>query len=181
MKTKDLVLCAIFAAIMCVLAVITIPIGPVPITLGFLGVMLTAAVLGTKKGAITILVYLLIGSVGLPVFSVFKGGFGVLLGPTGGYAWSYIIMGLIIGVLTKKLPSDKRLAALQIFISCIIGGVVSYAAGTIQFMTVMKTGLYEAIALCVIPFIPFDIGKALAAALLTTALSERLQKAGFTK
>ncbi len=179
MKTKNLVLCAVFAAILAVLAVITVPIGPVPVTLGVLGVMLTAVVLGPKKGAVSVLIYLLIGSVGLPVFSGFKGGFAVLLGPTGGYAWSYILMALLIGALTVKLPENQKLAMLKIFAACILGVVICYAAGTVQFMAVQKTTLTQSLAMCVIPFIPFDIAKAVIAAIGGLKLSRTLKKAGF--
>ena len=84
MKTKTIAVCAIFAAIMCVFSVITVPIGPVPVTLGFFGVMITSVILGARRGAVSVAVFILMGAVGLPVFSGFKGGFEVLLGPTGG-------------------------------------------------------------------------------------------------
>lgn len=176
MKTKNMVLCAVFAAILSVLAVITIPIGPVPITLAFLGVMLTGIVLGPKLGSISVFVYLLLGCIGLPVFSGFKGGFQVLLGPTGGYAWSYIIMAFIIGFMTKKLPHKKWLSLLKIFFSCIVGIIVGYAAGTIQFIAITNTGLAASLALCVLPFIPFDIAKAAAAAFLGYKISQTIKK-----
>lgn len=181
MKTKNVVLCALFAAILAVLAVMTVPIGPVPVTLGVLGVMLAAVILGPKKGTVSVLVYILLGAVGLPVFSGFKGGFGVLLGPTGGYVWSYIIMALFIGALTKKLPENKWLARFQIFAVCLGGVVICYAAGTVQFMAVSKTDLAKSLALCVIPFIPFDIAKAAVTAFVGLKLSEILKKAGFSE
>lgn len=180
MKTKNLALCAVFAAIMAVLAVVTIPIGPVPVTLGVLGVMLTAVIIGPKKGTVSVLVYILIGAIGLPVFSGFKGGFGVLLGPTGGYIWSYILMALLIGALTVKLPENSKLAMLKIFAACILGVVVCYAAGTAQFMAVQKTTLAESLAMCVIPFIPFDVAKAVITAIGGFKLSRTLKKAGLT-
>lgn len=176
MKTKNMVLCAVFAAVLSVLAVITIPIGPVPVTLSFLGVMLAGIVLGPKLGSISVLVYLLLGCIGLPVFSGFKGGFQVLLGPTGGYAWSYIIMAFIIGLLTKNLPQNKWLAAIEIFFACVAGIIVGYTAGTIQFMAIAKTGLTASLAMCVLPFIPFDIAKAAAAAFLGYKILQTIKK-----
>ena len=109
MKVKTMVICAIFAAILCVFSVLTIPIGPVPISMGILGVMLTAIILGPKKGTIAVIVYILLGAVGLPIFSGFKGGFQVLLGPTGGYIWSYIIVALFIGFLTINKKTNGLL------------------------------------------------------------------------
>lgn len=179
MKTKTMVICAIFAAIMCVFSVMTIPIGPVPISMGIFGVMITAVILGPKKGTIAVAVYILLGAVGLPVFSGFKGGFQVLLGPTGGYIWSYIIVALLIGLLTGKNPKNKWLAMLKIFIVSIIGIIICYAAGTVQFMFVQKADLAKALTLCVIPFIPFDIIKALVSAYLGYTIRLALNKTGY--
>ncbi|MCD8181655.1 MAG: biotin transporter BioY [Firmicutes bacterium] len=179
MKTKSMTLCAVFAAVMCVFCVITIPIGPVPVTLGVFAVLLTAVILGPKLGAISVLVYILLGAVGLPVFSGFKGGFQILLGPTGGYIWSYILMALLIGFLTITLPDNKWLAMLKIFTACLAGIIVCYALGTVQFMLVQKTGLTESLGLCVIPFIPFDIGKAAAASYLGFTVKNALVKSNF--
>lgn len=178
MKTKTIVLCAIFAAILCIFSVMTIPIGIVPISMGIFGVMLTSIILGAKKGTISVIVYILLGAVGLPVFSGFKGGFQVLLGPTGGYVWSYILVALLIGLLTSKLPQNKWLAMLKTFIVCLIGIFLCYAAGTAQFMLVQKTDLIKSLTACVFPFIPFDIIKALIATYLGCTISKALKKAG---
>lgn len=159
MKTKDMIICAVFAAIMCVCSVISIPIGPVPVSLGTFGVMITAAILGWKRGTISVIVFILIGAIGLPVFSGFRGGFQVILGPTGGYITSYIFMALIIGALTKNLAENKFAAMGQIALSCILGFIVCYFFGTLQFMFVQKITLTESLAMCVLPFIPFDIAK----------------------
>ena len=177
MKTKTLTLCAIFAAILCVCSVVTIPIGPVPITLGLFGIMLTAVILGAKKGAISVLVFILLGAVGLPVFSGFKGGVGVLLGPTGGYIWSYIIVALFIGRFAAKEYDNKWFAILRIFVVCLIGIVICYALGTVQFMIVRKMDFVKSLSLCVIPFIPFDICKAAVSAYVGYTVRAALLKA----
>ena len=179
MKIKTMVICAIFAAILCVFSVLTIPIGPVPISMGIFGVMLTAIILGPKKGTIAVIVYILLGAVGLPIFSGFRGGFQVLLGPTGGYIWSYIIVALFIGLLTNTHPKNKWLAMLKIFIVCLGGIVICYAAGTAQFMLVQKTDLTKALTACVIPFIPFDILKALVVSYLGYVVHTALKKSGY--
>ncbi len=178
MKTKSMILCAVFAAILCVFSVITIPIGPVPITLGTFGVMITAVILGPKKGFVSVLVFILLGAVGLPVFSGFKGGFQVLAGVTGGYLWSYIFMALIIGAISAKLPQNNLLGAVKIFLSCVLGIIVCYTLGTVQFMLIKKGGsLYSALAVCVIPFIPFDLAKALIASYAGMTVRKTLAKA----
>lgn len=176
MKTKTMILCAIFAAILCVFSVLTIQIGPVPISMGIFAVMLTAIILGPKKGTIAVIVYILLGAVGLPIFSGFKGGFQVLLGPTGGYIWSYIIVALFIGALTQKRPQNTWLSLIKIFVVCLIGIVICYAAGTAQFMFIQQTDLAKALTLCVFPFIPFDIIKALIAAYLGYIIGIALKK-----
>ncbi len=178
MKTKNITLCALFTAVMCVLCVITIPIGPVPVTLGTLGIMLTAVILGHKRGTVSVLVYILLGAVGLPVFSGFKGGFQVLIGPTGGYIWSYIIMAFLIGFAARTLPKNKWTAMLKIFVACIAGIAVCYALGTVQFMLVQKTSLTQSLMLCVVPFIPFDAVKAVIAVYLGYTVRKTLEKAG---
>lgn len=178
MKTKTIVICAVFAALMCVFSVITIPTGIIPITMGTFGIMLTAVILGAKRGAVSVAVFILLGAVGLPVFSGFKGGVQVLFGPTGGYIWSYIPMAVIIALISAKLPERKALAVLKIVLGCIAGMAVLYALGTVQFMAVQKTGLVKSLSACVIPFIPFDLAKAVLAGYIGTTVRSALQKAG---
>ncbi len=177
MKTKTMVLCAIFAAILCIFSVMTIPIGPVPISMGIFGVMLTAIILGPKNSVISVVVYLLLGIIGLPIFSKFQSGIPVLAGPTGGYVWSYIIVAFVIGLITRKLPQNKILALVKIFAACIIGIAICYAAGTAQYMLIANVGLTKALTLCVLPFIPFDIIKAVVAAYLGNVIANALKKA----
>ena len=178
MKTKNMVLCAIFAAALCVFSVITVPIGPVPITMGILGVLLTASILGWKRGTISVLVYILLGAVGLPIFSGFKGGIQVILGPTGGYISSYILVSIIVGLLTRRLAGKKLLAMAQIFGASVLGIVVCYFFGTLQFMFVQHMGVWESLGLCVFPFVPFDIIKALITGYLAFEVRRALTKAG---
>lgn len=177
MKTKTMVICAVFAAILCVFSVITVPIGPVPITLGLFGIMIAAVILGWRKGTISVLVFILLGAVGLPVFSGFKGGFQVLLGPTGGYIWSYIFVALFIGYFASKEYTNKWLTILRIFIVCLIGIVICYALGTAQFMAVQQMDFKKSLSLCVLPFIPLDVIKAAAASYVGYEVRRVLKKA----
>ena len=178
MKTKTMLMCAIFAGILCVCSVMTIPIGPVPVTMGLFGIMLAAGILGLKRGTIAVAVFILIGAVGVPVFSGFRGGLAPLAGPTGGYIWGYVPMAVLIGLLTLKMPANKWLAMLRYFLAILAGVAVCYAMGTIQFMIVQDADFVTAIGLCVIPFIPVDIAKALAASYLSYAVRRALIKAG---
>ena len=150
---------AICAALIAICAWITIP-AAIPFTLQIFGVFCVLGLLGGKRGTIAILVYLLLGAVGLPVFSGFNGGIGALLGTTGGYLISYIFMGLIYW-LAEKLFGTKlvvRIAAM------LLGLLVCYSFGTAWFMTVYtrKSGaiaLGTALGWCVFPFIIPDLVK----------------------
>lgn len=178
MTTRDMVLSAVFAAVIAVFAVITIPVGQIPITMGFFGIMLAAVVLGPKRATLSVLVYILIGAVGMPVFSGFKGGFTVLAGPTGGYINSYILLSLIVGAAANIAKRQKYAAAAVIcFIGCLAGTAVCYFFGTLQFIALTGKGVKEALAMCVIGFIPFDIMKGIAASIVGLLVSKRPEKA----
>ncbi len=176
MKTKNLAECALMAAVMCVCAMISIPIGIIHITLGVLGVLLSAVMLGWKKGTIATAVFIGIGLAGIPVFGGMGlgGGLAMLAGPTGGYIYSYVLMALITGFAADKLCrlENKVLKLGGIFLACLVSVAVCYTLGTIQFMAVMDKDLKASLAACVIPFIPFDIAKSV----IATGLGLKLRK-----
>lgn len=169
-KTKDMVLCGVFAAIICICSIINIPIGIIPVTLAPLGIMLASSTLGVRKGLISTIVYILIGAVGIPVFSGFKGGISVLTGPTGGYIIGYILLAAMSGIGAKQFKLN-RIAVIIIGILCnIIGLALCYIFGTIQFMVITQADLAYAMTVCVIPFIGFDVIKAVFASALAYAV-----------
>ncbi|MBQ7128981.1 MAG: biotin transporter BioY [Clostridia bacterium] len=173
-ETKNMVLCAIFAAICCVCSIITIPTGIVPVTLGTFGVMVTALNLGGKRGEISTAIFIVLGIIGIPVFSGINGGIGVIAGPTGGYIYSFLLMVPIIGLMSKKLNKSIKTISIA-FLGCLLAILVCYAVGTAHFMIVMSTkgnaeGLFSALTMCVFPFIPFDILKAIIAILIAIRL-----------
>lgn len=176
MKTKDMVLCAVFSALICIFSVMTIPIGVVPISMAVFGILLTSIILGWKKAAISVLVFILLGTVGIPVFAGFKSGVGVLLGPTGGYIWSFIFVAITVGALTSKLHTNKVAALAVILGASLIGVIVCYTFGTIQFMIVSKNDLIKSLSLCVYPFIVVDILKCVGATLIGYAVRKALIK-----
>ena len=145
--------------------------------MGFFGIMITAGVLGLKRGTIAVAVFILIGVVGVPVFTGFRGGIAPLVGPTGGYIWGYVLMTAVIGVLTLETPKNKWYTMLRYFFAFLAGGALCYVMGTIQFMIVQETDFKSALGICVIPFIPFDIAKALAASYISYAVRRALLKA----
>ena len=177
-KTKgfqaiDLAYVAVCAALMAVCSWISIP-ATVPFTLQTFAVFCSLGLLGGRRGTAAILVYLLLGALGVPVFAGFSGGIGILFGTTGGYLLGFILMGLVYW-LGERLSMDSRNVRI---ISMILGLLLCYAFGTAWFMFVYarQTGaiaLGTALAWCVVPFILPDLVK-MALALL---LSGRLRKA----
>ena len=107
-KTMQMAEMALMSAVLCVISPFTIPVpaSPVPLSLALFGVYLSAMLLGVKKGTLSVLIYLLLGSVGLPVFSGFSGGIGMLAGPTGGYLIGYLVGGVVMCLL-EYLPWGK--------------------------------------------------------------------------
>lgn len=174
MKTKDMTLVALFAAIIVVLAAIPpipLPFSPVPITLQPLGVFLCAALLGSKLGGLSVLIYVLLGAMGLPVFSGGAGGIGVLLGPTGGYLIGFVIGAFVIGLLMEKGPF--RGIVRDIF-AMAVGLIVIYGLGTLQLAFVTGMPLAKALAVGSLPYIPLDIVKMGMALALARPVKKRL-------
>lgn len=187
-KTTMLILCGIFAAVTAICSLITIPLGftPVPINLGTLAVFLTGGVLGKKYGTLSMTVYVLLGAAGVPVFSGFRGGLGVLAGPTGGYIIGYIAAVLVIGLLADRIsyrfvnsegrPGRSRISATVSYAVAMIAGLlICYAFGTAWFMISTSTPLWAALISCVFPFLPGDAIKIAAAAILTARLKPALK------
>ena len=155
-----MVLIAVFVAIITVCSFIQISVGPVPFTLQTFGVFIAAGVLGGKRGTLSVLVFILLGAVGIPVFANFSGGIGVLVGPTGGYIIGFLFSALVMWAM-EKLPGKKSI--MQI-VSMVVGLVVCYAFGTAWFMVVYgkangPVGLVTALGWCVFPFIIPDLIK----------------------
>ncbi len=169
---KEMAFCAVFAALLCVLAPLSIPIGPVPISLTILVIYLAVVVIGTKYSLISYIVYLLLGLCGLPVFSGFSGGVAKLAGPTGGYLIGFILMILVGGTLYQK-TTKVWLGGIYLF----IGVLIDYVFGTIWFILMMDTTLSYALSVCVLPFLPVDIIKIVLAIALGTIVKNALVKA----
>lgn len=174
-KIYQLTTCALFAALMCIFGPMSVPIGPIPVSLTNLVIYIAVYLLGTRETTISYLVYLLLGTIGLPVFSGYSGGLAKLGGPTGGYLIGFIFMAIISGLayeLSKK----------NVFITClgmVLGTAVAYLFGTVWFVHQMECEWSYALSVCVFPFIPFDLGKIVIAAVLGKAVSAALIKAGF--
>ncbi|HEB12252.1 MAG TPA: biotin transporter BioY [Actinobacteria bacterium] len=165
MTTRDLSLTAMFAALTAIGAWITIPIQPVPFTFQVLIVLLAGALLGSLKGGLSQIVYVLLGVVGLPVFAGGASGPGVLVGPSGGYIIGFVVAAFVIGAICEVVRSFwGTLGAM------VIGMVIIYAFGVVQLMIVLNLNFPEALSLGVFPFVPFDLIKALIAVSLVGRL-----------
>jgi biotin transport system substrate-specific component len=160
---RSLVYAAMFAALTGVGAFFSIPLYPVPITLQNLFTTLSGLLLGAYAGALSQIAYILVGLSGLPVFSGGKAGLGVLLGPTGGY-----LIGFVLGAFTmgKLAAMRKKPAVWWLLFSALAGHVVIYGAGTTWLSLVAHISLKKALAVGLLPFIPGDTLKCVAAALI---------------
>lgn len=182
-KTKNLVLCAMCAAITCILAPISIPIEPVPISLCTFAVMLAGVLLGAKFGFVSQLIYVLLGAVGLPVFASYSAGISCIAGMTGGYIVAYPILALLTGLIYWKFGKSKtgKLRVLWMFLAMVIGTVVLYAFGTAWFCVVSGTGVVPALGMCVIPFLPGDVIKMIVVIVISLPVEKALAKMGTAK
>ena len=173
-KAYSMTSIALMAAVICVVGPFTLPIGPVPITLAPLAILLSVYILGTKKGTIALLIYLLIGAVGVPVFSGFTGGIGKLAGPTGGYLIGYIFFALIAGWFIHRFY-DK--VVIQ-FLGMVLALAVLYAFGTAWLAYSAGMTFGAALAVGVLPFIVFDLIKIVITIVLGRAVRSRLLRSG---
>lgn len=159
-----MVRCALFAALMAVCAWLSVPIGDIAFTMQTFGVFLALGVLGGKWGTVSILIYLALGAVGMPVFAGFRGGIGVLLGVTGGYIWGFLATGLVYWALEKP---GRPLALGAGLLACYLCGCLwfsVYAGGAGFAASVLK---------CVAPYLIPDLGKLVLAAKLAPRLKDR--------
>ena len=157
MKLRDLAYIALGTALMCVLSPISIPIGIIPISLATLVVYLIGCLLSPLKATLSVVLYIIIGLCGLPVFSKYQAGFTVLAGPTGGFILGYVLGVLLQSLFVTKFKEKKAAYIIGIIFSTII----IYAFGLIWFMIVTngKYTFQQAMASCVYPFIPGDLIK----------------------
>ena len=172
-KTLDMVYIGLMACLMAICSWISIPT-VVPFTLQTMGVFLAGGLLGGKRGSLAVLVYMLLGAVGLPVFSGFKGGIGALLGTTGGYIVGFLFTALIMWAM-EKIPGNQTLVTSA---SMVLGLLACYAFGTVWFVVVYArttgpVGLWTALGWCVFPYIIPDLAKMA----LALALRKRLRTA----
>lgn len=152
-NTRDMVYIAMFAVLIAVCSWISVP-ATVPFTLQTFGVFVTVGVLGGKRGSLSVLVYLLLGMIGVPVFAGFSGGISCLLGSTGGYIIGFLFSALVMWGMEMTFGKSRFVLVL----SMILGLMVCYLFGTVWFMTVYAhttgaIGVMTALGWCVFPYI----------------------------
>ena len=163
-RTKKIVLIGLMTAVTCILGPLTIPLpfSPVPISLTNFAIFLAVFILGMKDATISFIIYLLLGAVGVPVFSAFSGGLGKLVGPTGGYLFGFIFLALIMGFFMEHF--DRKIV--PTIIGMIIGMAVCYIFGTVWLAKLMSLSFNEALALGVLPYLAGDVAKIIIAVII---------------
>lgn len=155
-NTANIFVILLGSLLIAVLAQISIPIpfSPVPITGQTVGVVLVGGLLGARRGAMAVLAYLMEGAMGLPVFAQMKAGAHVLVGPTAGYLWGFVIAAFLIGYLAEKGWTIKSIAS---FLSCFAATTLILVMGTLYLATL--TGFNKALVMGFYPFLVGDVVK----------------------
>ena len=186
-KTLDLCLIALFTAIISIVSQFNIPLpGGVPMTLQTFIVPVAGIVIGSRRGFMATLSYVILGAIGVPVFHGLTGGLGSIMGPTGGFIISFPVMALLAGMfyeLAVTLSGEKTgNGKIAIYYGLIVAGLMAgtlfnYAVGVLWFMIVTHNTLGAALSACVIPFIPTTIIKIILVLILAPALRHTLYQA----
>lgn len=164
LSVRHMTRAAFFSALIVICSWISLPVGDIAFTLQTFGIFMALGILGGKWGSISIFIYLLLGAVGLPVFSGFRGGMGMLLGVTGGYLWGFLLSGLLYCLFERfgKLPA------------MIAGMLGCYVCGSLWFFLYSGGGIGFILLRCVVPFLIPDGIKIALAFLLSRRLSKYL-------
>ena len=164
------VLCALFAAVCAVCSQLTIPIQPVPITLGTFGVLMAGGFLVKLYGLLALLIYLILGAAGVPVFSMMRAGISVLAGPSGGFILGFAPMAFVVGLVSEKLGHTFK----SMLVATLAGTAVCYVMGIGWFMFLTGTGMWSAMVMCMFPFLPGDLAKIILASFLVAKYRKTL-------
>ena len=172
LRTRQITFCALLSAVLCVISPFSIPLpmSDVPLSLATFFLYLGAALLPCTASLSSVLVYLMLGAVGLPVFSGAMGGISRLVGPTGGFLLGYLPMVALIGLTVQFLhPEKSRLRALLVYpLAMTAGTAVLYAFGCVMYHFSTGVPFSAAVAACTLPFLPGDALKIIAATALLT-------------
>jgi len=183
-NVRNLTQIAVFTAVLCVFSPLTftLPISPVPIVIVNLFIYIFSVVLGSKKALLGFFVHLLLGAVGLPVFSYWNSGVGHIFGPTGGYLIGYVfcLLGASLGnELGEKISHNKIVKTAILTLGMVVGTFLCYLVGSIWLAYLNDLDFYAAVVAGVIPFIPGDAVKIVIAVILSSSLKERIKKKNY--
>lgn len=173
-QASTLTMVALMAAVLCILSPFSIPVGVVPVSLSTFGLYLTVLILGRKKATVVCTIYLLLGFIGIPVFSGFSGGPAKLFGPTGGYLFGYLLLTTVAGLIVDKYPKNHGICVLGL----VFGTISCYAVGTLWLAVQMRISFSMAMGIGVLPFLTGDVIKILSAEWIGTVVRRQLRKAG---
>lgn len=151
LSAREIVIVGLGAALMGVFSQLSIPIPTVPLTLQIFGAIMLAVILESKLATLAMIVYTLIGGIGIPVFANFNRGFSAIVGPTGGYILGFIVLAYIVG----KAAEQKNKSVL--IVGAYMGLILQYMIGTLQLKIVLKMSVGEAMIAGVYPFILKDL------------------------
>ena len=170
-NTFKLILCAFFAALSAVLSQVFIPIGLVPVNFIHVSIFVAAGLLGAKYGTLSQVVFVLLGAFGVPVFTGFTSGMGIIMGPTGGFIFGYIGCVFVSGLLISRFGTSMK----ALIPSMYVGMFVSYAFGIPWLMHVTGLNFTAAVISC-LPFIPGDLVKIIVSAIIVNRLHPTVKK-----
>jgi biotin transport system substrate-specific component len=174
-KLKMMLLSAIFAAVITICAQISINITPsVPMTLQTFAIALTPILLGSRYGTLSVVLYLLLGAIGLPVFANMKGGFEVLIGPTGGYLIGFVVAAFVIG----KILENGSFSLSKVIGANLLGLIIIYIFGISVLKIVTQMDWLKSLFVGVLPFLVTDMIKLVLASVLGVTIRKRLVQIG---
>lgn len=150
MKHTNLMQSALLAALLCIISPWVIPVGTIPLSLASFGIYTVCSLVDLKRSVLAVVIYIILGSVGLPIFAGFMGGAQVIFGPTGGYIIGYLAAAVMIPILSDKI---------DLFSTLCISTLAIYLFGTAWYIAVTGTEILQAIVVCVLPFIITDLIK----------------------
>lgn len=173
-NVQNLTITALMAAVLCIMGPIVIPIGMIPVSFANLAIYLTLILLDKKKACISISVYLMLGLVGIPVFSGFGAGAGKLFGPTGGYLIGYLALSFIGGNLLGKGKSQGNKRVINQIMALGVGTIGLYIIGTVWLMYQSNLSMVTALSVGVFPFVILDIIKIILAVSIGNSVKKRI-------
>jgi len=165
-RSRGIALAATLAALISVASPINIPLGPitpVPITLQVFFVYLAGALLGARYGALSMVIYLVLGAVGIPVFSGPSSGPAVLFGFSGGYLFAFPVASLLGGYVARRRPATRRGDTIRVSLSALLSLLVIYVIGVVWLSYYLGLSLLNSVLAGAVPFIPLDLLKAVVA------------------